>query len=55
MGLLSILKKMKQKEKDVRILMLYPPITICTIAVTQPYSYNYEVQNMSLYQQNMGW
>lgn len=24
MGLLSILKKMKQKEKDVRILMLYP-------------------------------
>lgn len=24
MGLLSILKKMKQKEKDVRLLMLYP-------------------------------
>ena len=24
MGLMSILKKMKQKEKDVRILMLYP-------------------------------
>lgn len=24
MGLMSILKKMKQKEKDVRLLMLYP-------------------------------
>ncbi len=29
MGLLSILKKMKQKEKDVRILMLYP-CYLCT-------------------------
>ena len=28
MGLLSILKKMKQKEKDVRILMLYPPLSL---------------------------
>ena len=26
MGLMSILKKMKQKEKDVRLLMLYPII-----------------------------
>jgi len=24
MGLLTILKKMKQKEKEVRLLMLYP-------------------------------
>lgn len=24
MGLLTVLKKMKQKEKEVRILMLYP-------------------------------
>lgn len=28
MGLLTILKKMKQKEKEVRLLMLYP-LRIC--------------------------
>lgn len=33
MGLLSILKKMKQKEKDVRVLMLYPcTVYICSIS-----------------------
>ena len=31
MGLLSILKKMKQKEKDVRLLMLYPLPSISCI------------------------
>lgn len=25
MGLLTILKKMKQKERELRLLMLYPP------------------------------
>lgn len=34
MGLLTILKKMKQKEKEVRLLMLYPqteliPFLLC--------------------------
>jgi hypothetical protein len=36
MGLMSILKKMKQKEKDVRLLMLYPilnPKRAFTVAV----------------------
>lgn len=27
MGFLTVLKKMKQKEKEMRILMLYPYIT----------------------------
>lgn len=26
MGLLTILKKMKQKERELRLLMLYPPL-----------------------------
>lgn len=39
MGFLSILKKMKQKEKEMRILMLYPfPKEILgNINFTEPY------------------
>ena len=33
MGLLSILKKMKQKEKDVRLLMLYPYARFCSLMI----------------------
>ena len=34
MGLLTILKKMKQKEKEVRLLMLYPQCDRCYFRCT---------------------
>lgn len=41
MGLLSILKKMKQKEKDVRLLMLYPQLTMPRVNVNSLVSPGY--------------
>lgn len=36
MGLLTILKKMKQKERELRLLMLYPPSTRTVARVAGP-------------------
>jgi len=31
MGLMTVLKKMKQKEKEMRILILYPFLKVCVL------------------------
>lgn len=36
MGLLTILKKMKQKERELRLLMLYPPSARAVARVAGP-------------------